>query len=27
MSRCGDMAIRYYPKWQPVATWIWCNQK
>jgi len=27
MSRCGDMAIRNYPRWRPAANLVWCNQK
>jgi len=27
VSRCGDMAIRNYPRWQRPPSWICSNRK
>jgi len=27
VSRCGDMAIRNYPRWRRPPSWIYSNRK
>jgi len=27
VSRCGDMAIRNYPRWRRPPSWIFSNRK